>query len=190
MTKSSLGRWAVIDIETSGIDPSYDTIIDVGFLQFEGTKLVRSYQSLVYREGELSQFIQKLTGISSSILKNAPKWKEVENEVCELYGHTLLAHNSDFEKSFLEKSFDAIEDGTQREIYADSLNFLGLLFPDSESLKLEKFIVKWGLADKEIHRGYEDSVDLLKVLIVAKGLIEKDKKKILSRFTYIEISVG
>ncbi|MCB9062251.1 MAG: hypothetical protein H6622_12090 [Halobacteriovoraceae bacterium] len=177
MTKSSLGRWAVIDIETSGIDPSYDTIIDVGFLQFEGTKLVRSYQSLVYREGELSQFIQKLTGISSSILKNAPKWKEVENEVCELYGHTLLAHNSDFEKSFLEKSFDAIEDGTQREIYADSLNFLGLLFPDSESLKLEKFIVKWGLADKEIHRGYEDSVDLLKVLIVAKGLIEKDKKK-------------
>ena len=26
----SLGRWAVIDIETSGVDPYYDSIIDLG----------------------------------------------------------------------------------------------------------------------------------------------------------------
>ena len=48
-----LGRWAVIDIETSGIDPSYDEIIDLGYLQFEGTRLVRKYSSLV--KGQLLQ---------------------------------------------------------------------------------------------------------------------------------------
>ena len=40
---NKLKKWAVIDIETTGIDPAYDQIIDLGFLQFEGTKLVRSY---------------------------------------------------------------------------------------------------------------------------------------------------
>ena len=42
-----LGKWALIDIETSGVNPEEDSIIDVGFLQFEGTKLVKKYSSLV-----------------------------------------------------------------------------------------------------------------------------------------------
>ena len=47
-----LGHWAVIDIETTGVDPSYDDIIDLGFLQFEGTKLVKIYTSLVRTENK------------------------------------------------------------------------------------------------------------------------------------------
>ena len=45
--ENTLGNWAVIDLETSGVNPNDDSIIDVGFLQFEGTKLVRKYNSLV-----------------------------------------------------------------------------------------------------------------------------------------------
>ena len=43
---SGLGKWAVIDIETSGLDSREDQIIDVGFLQFEGTRLVKKFTSL------------------------------------------------------------------------------------------------------------------------------------------------
>ena len=43
---NNLGKWAVIDIETTGADPGVDEIIDVGFLQFEGTKLIRTYEDL------------------------------------------------------------------------------------------------------------------------------------------------
>jgi ATP-dependent DNA helicase DinG len=42
-----LGRWAVIDVETSGVDPSYDRVIDVGHLEFDGVKLVLKYSSLI-----------------------------------------------------------------------------------------------------------------------------------------------
>jgi len=44
---TSLGKWAILDIETTGLDSSYDKIIDVGFLQFDGTQLVKKYSSLV-----------------------------------------------------------------------------------------------------------------------------------------------
>ena len=57
----ALGKWAVIDIETTGIDPMFDQVIDLGFLQFEGTKLIRKYSSLVKTDVKLSKFIQKLS---------------------------------------------------------------------------------------------------------------------------------
>lgn len=170
-----LGKWAVIDIETTGIDQSYDQIIDIGFLEFEGVNLVRKYSSLVQYEGELSQFIQKLTGITSKMLKKAPSFQLVENHLQELYGYKLLAHNSDFEESFLKKSFDKINDGNEREEYCDSIYFLGLLFPEYSSLKLEHFIQDWAIRETEIHRGYEDAEDLLKVILVATALTKEDK---------------
>jgi len=182
MDQSLLGNWAVIDIETTGIDALNDSIIDIGFLQFEGTNLVKKYSSLVQFEGELSYFIQKLTGLNSKMLKKAPAWKQVENDVQELYGHYLLAHNADFEKSFLEKSFAKIEKGNgpmfegEREKYEDSLFFLSLLFPHQGSLKLDNFIREWKIREKEEHRGFSDSLDLLKVMMVATALVIKDRE--------------
>ncbi|MFA6235993.1 MAG: helicase C-terminal domain-containing protein [Bacteriovorax sp.] len=171
----TLGRWAVIDVETSGADPSYDQVIDVGFLEFEGTKLVKKYSSLVQYPAELSSFIQKLTGISNKMLSHAPTWKAVEGEIQELYGAKLVAHNSDFEAGFLKKSFDKIDDGQTREEFCDTLLFLGLLFPEYSSLKLEHFIQDWGIAETEMHRGFEDARDLLKVVLVACMVTRADK---------------
>jgi ATP-dependent DNA helicase DinG len=170
-----LGKWAVIDVETSGADPSYDQVIDLGFILFEGTKLVQKYSSLVQYPGELSSFIIKLTGITQKMVNKAPTWREVEGELQELYGVKLIAHNAGFEEGFLKRSFDKIDDGSTREEYCDTLLFLGLLFPEYSSLKLEHFIQDWEIAETETHRGYEDSLDLLKVILVATMLTRKDK---------------
>lgn len=172
---NTLGRWAVIDIETTGADAMSDEIIDVGFLEFEGSTLVRKYSSLVRPSFTPSYFIQKLTGISEKMLKKAPLWDSVEPEVSELFGAHLIAHNSDFEKGFLAPFFDQVDDGSGREKYEDSMPFLALLFPYKQSLKLENFIVDWGIAEGEVHRGFEDSVDLLKVLITAVQLVKEDR---------------
>lgn len=180
-----LGKWAVLDIETTGADPIYDQVIDLGFLEFEGTNLIRKYSSLVYFEGELSSFIQKLTGITSKMLHKAPSFKEVESVLQELYGCKLIAHNSEFEESFLKKSFDKINDGEEREEFVDTLYFLGLLFPEYSTLKLEHFIKEWKIRETEVHRGYEDSLDLLKVVLVATAVTRKDK----SFYQYIKMQM-
>lgn len=177
-----LGRWAVIDIETSGVDPLYDSIIDVGFLQFEGMRLINRFNSLVKfpqtvsHSGKLSYFVQKLTGITPQLLEGAPRWEEVEGEIQELLGHHLLAHNARFERSFLKKSFDDLNSANpeERERFEDSLPFLALLFPWFSSLNLERFITFFSIAKKERHRGIEDACDLLKVLIVAIKWVQQD----------------
>lgn len=171
-----LGKWAVIDIETTGADAGVDEIIDVGYLQFEGTKLVRTYQSLCRPSFEVSHFIQKLTGITNKMLKKAPLWDDVVGEVLELDGHSLLAHNADFESGFLDRHFDNLIH-RQKHKWEDSLYFLSLLFPHVSSLKLENFILNMGLAEKEEHRGLSDSIDLLKVLLVALVVVNDDREK-------------
>ncbi|MCK5073460.1 MAG: hypothetical protein KAQ98_08555 [Bacteriovoracaceae bacterium] len=175
MSKHPLGKWALIDIETTGVDPACDKIIDVGFLQFEGTKLVGKFSSLVQFDGELSHFIQRLTGITNKMVHNAPPWSQVKNDVLDLMGYHLIAHNAAFEESFLKEHFDYIDDGSdEREIYDDSLFFLSLMCPGKSTLNLESFITQWGIRDSEKHRGFEDSLDLLKVMLTAVGLVKSD----------------
>lgn len=171
---SSLGKWALIDIETTGIDASYDDIIDLGYLQFEGTQLVKKYSSLVKTEKPLSQFIQKLTGIKQSMINKAPRWQEVEVDLLELESHHLIAHNADFETKFLSKYFQNY-DTDQREEFHDSILYLALLHPGRSSMNLESFLIDYALAESEMHRGYEDSLDLLKVMLVSTLVAREDK---------------
>lgn len=168
---NNLGQWALIDIETTGIDASYDAIIDIGFLQFDGTKLVRTYSSLVRTDVTLSKFIQKLTGIKEDAVRKAPDWNKVEFELLTLEGHALVAHNAAFEEKFLKKYFDRADQGGRRETFQDSLYFLSLIFPQKASLNLESFLIDLKIADKEEHRGLSDSKDLLKVMLVAARLL-------------------
>jgi len=168
---NELGKWAVIDIETTGIDANYDQIIDIGFLQFDGLKLVRQYSSLVKSEVKLSKFIQKLTGITQTQLKSAPAWTKIEHEFQDLKDHALIAHNSAFEEKFLAKYLEVLPGDDH---FYDSMLYLALLFPGRSSLNLEGFLIDLAIKDKEDHRGLEDSIDLLKVMLVSSFSCKKD----------------
>jgi len=178
----SLGNWVLLDIETTGINPSTDEVIDIGYLQFEGTKLVRTYSSLVKPQNPVSSFITKLTGISNQQLQKAPLWTEVETELLLLESHQILAHNAAFEESFLKRYFDKLPKSSERESYHDSILYLALTFPHTNTLNLEYFIHYFGIAEKEEHRGLADSRDLLKVLLLASFITHADKELRLKLF--------
>lgn len=170
---NELGKWAVLDIETTGIDPNYDKIIDIGFLQFDGTELVQKYSSLVRTDQKLSKFIQKLTGIKQSEVIKAPAWSRIEPEFQELKDHALIAHNAAFEEKFLKRYLEPLGGD---DYFYDSMLFLALLFPQKSTLNLESFLIDLKIKDKEDHRGLEDSIDLLKVMLLATYIAKKDSE--------------
>lgn len=173
----SLGLWSVIDIETTGINPATDEIIDLGFLQFEGTKLVRKFSSLSRPQNPVSPYISKLTGITNDLLKLAPLWDKVEIDLVSLESHALIAHNARFEESYLKRYFDKLPTHFPRESFQDSMFYLALLQPEAEALNLEYFITKLGIAQREEHRGLSDSVDLLKVMLTLTKLTYGETEK-------------
>lgn len=143
----------------------------MGFLQFEGTKLVNKFTSLVYTDHKVSYFLQKLTGIKQEMVRKAPKWSQVKLDLLELEEHTLIAHNANFEQSFLTACFDEL--GDEAPSFADSMPFLAVVCPEQKSLGLEALIKQFKVRDSEIHRGFEDSLDMLKVILIAVSLLKR-----------------
>ena len=96
-------------------------------------------QNEVVRFGALRRGV---IGITEKMLAKAPLWNNVKNEIQILDGHHLIAHNSDFERSFLSDHFEVLTDREEKEKYEDSLLYLSLLFPKRDHLPSKMLFIK------------------------------------------------
>lgn len=93
-----------LDLETTGLDPERDAVIEIGVVRFRGKRVESEYQTLVNPGRPLSPFITQLTGINDAMLANAPRIKKVLPELREFVGDApILGHNVQFDLSFLQR---------------------------------------------------------------------------------------
>ena len=64
--------FAVIDVETTGGHLYDDRITEVAIYVTDGTKLIKSFSSLVNPERKITPFVVKLTGITDEMVSTAP----------------------------------------------------------------------------------------------------------------------
>jgi len=74
-------KMVLLDCETTGGNPTYSRIIEIGLLVIENGKLVKRWQSFVDPETSLPPFIQKITGISPGMLVGAPIFSDLSHEL-------------------------------------------------------------------------------------------------------------
>lgn len=92
----------VIDLETTGLDPSYDEIIELAAVRVENKAIVPEFQSLVKPSFPIDGFITELTGITNEMLSNAPSVDAVLPSFFDYAGQsTVVAHNANFDVNFL-----------------------------------------------------------------------------------------
>lgn len=97
----------IVDCETSGLDPAVDSITELAMLVYEtdNNRILEARSFLIYNEKlELSPFIKELTGLTESNLL-AGISKEEAAVLFMGYLSTvdyLVAHNAEFDLSFLE----------------------------------------------------------------------------------------
>ena len=101
--------FAVIDLETTGGNPNSERIIEIGIVLHDGKQKIGEYTTLINPEKEISGFISTFTGITNSMVKNAPKFVEVADTVLELLeGKIIVAHNARFDYHFIKSEFRRI----------------------------------------------------------------------------------
>ncbi len=61
-----------LDLETTGLDPKNDSIIEIGAVKFNENRVIAEYSTLVNPRKPINAFITNLTGISNSMVMNAP----------------------------------------------------------------------------------------------------------------------
>ncbi|WP_366921876.1 hypothetical protein MFMK1_002294 [Metallumcola ferriviriculae] len=123
----------VLDVETSGLDPKGDCIIEVGAVKLQQGEIVDRYHSLIFFDGDLSTPISQLTGISSAELKDAPSWGEVHGDLGKFCGSSVVAgHNIAFDVGFLSAAGFTTSAGI-----IDTLTLARVFFPLFSSHSLD-----------------------------------------------------
>jgi len=96
------GEFVAFDIETTGLSPSFDSIIEIGAVRFRNGELIESFNTFVDPERPIPAKITELTGINDEMVRGAPKIREaLESFVRFTDGQVLAAHNATFDIGFI-----------------------------------------------------------------------------------------
>jgi DNA polymerase-3 subunit epsilon/ATP-dependent DNA helicase DinG len=93
-----------LDIETTGLDPERDAILEVGAVRFKGNRIYDTYSTLIDPNRPIPYKIQQLTGIQPEDVVGAPALVDVLPEVNRFVGdNPVIGHNVSFDLAFLRK---------------------------------------------------------------------------------------
>lgn len=92
-----------LDLETTGLDPQRDTIIEIGAVKFKGDRIEEEFSTLINPNRPIPYNIVQLTGINDAMVAKAPKLSAVLPKLEDFVGEaTVLGHNVKFDLSFLQ----------------------------------------------------------------------------------------
>jgi len=96
--------YVALDIETTGLDPERDSIIEIGAVKFRQGEVLDTWSSLVNSNRPLPYNIKRLTGISQWEVDSAPTLSSLLGPLSRFVGHhPLVGHNIAFDLAFLGK---------------------------------------------------------------------------------------
>jgi ATP-dependent DNA helicase DinG len=142
-----------LDLETTGLDPERDTIIEIGLVHFSGARIEHTWQQLINPGRPLPAFITQLTGINDTMLSKAPRLNSVLDELKDFVGDLpILGHNINFDLSFLRRK--GLFQFNQR---IDTFDLASVLIPAAGRYRLDALASALGVIPQQRHRALEDA---------------------------------
>ena len=97
--------YVCVDVETTGLNPKSENIIEIGAVKVQEGQIIDSFQSFLKPGKPLEQRIVALTGITDEMLQDAPDGKQVMPLFAEFCGDLpLVGHNLMFDYAFLKRA--------------------------------------------------------------------------------------
>lgn len=149
--------YVVIDVETTGLDPSKDHLIELAALKIKNGNIEDSFSSLVNPAMEIDSFISNLTGITNKQLELAPAPKEILPQFRDFIGDNIVVgHNINFDINFLYDNFLKYSNVYFSNDYLDTLRLSKRYIPNAPSYKLTALADFLNIPAKEAHRALVD----------------------------------
>lgn len=166
-------EYVVFDLETTGFEPSYCDIIEIGAVKICKGQIVESFTTLVRPRTLIPAEITELTGINDDMVVFAPVFEEV---VADFYKFTrnciLVAHNANFDINFLRYHADKLNYNFNNE-YLDTLAMARENVKGVKNYKLKTLTEYFQVRLVDAHRALNDTVATAKVFIELKRLEDK-----------------
>ena len=150
-------EFCVVDLETSGLDPEYDYIIEVGAIKYLHEKEIDSFQSLVNAGFKIPRFITELTGITNDMIKDAPEMNEVLPAFHDFLGdNIIIGHNVNFDINFLYDSYVSYLGFPLKNDFVDLLRIARMLYTELPHHRLRDLVKHLNIEVENLHRALGD----------------------------------
>lgn len=147
--------FVALDVETTGLDPTRDSIIEMAAVKFNGNRIEDQWESLVNPNRHIPEFITTLTGIDDAMVRPAPHIREIARDFEAFVGDCpVISHNVRFDLGFLQKYIPfALND------VIDTYELAAVLMPSASRYNLGALCRELGIPIRqdERHRAMGDA---------------------------------
>ena len=152
-----IDNYVLVDIETTGLSPIYDDIIEIGAIKVENNKVVGEYNQLIKTDRSLPPMITELTGITDEMLATGKMLETVLEEFIGFVGdNVIIGHNINFDLGFLYNKCKKYLNYNLNNDYIDTLYLARKLVPNSYNHKLGTLAKLFNISYEGAHRGLKD----------------------------------
>jgi DNA polymerase-3 subunit epsilon len=147
---------AFVDLETTGGSTAEHKITEIGVVEV-GPQGVSHWSTLVDPQQPIPPFIQQLTGITDDMVRGAPPFDAIAQELFErLDGKLFVAHNASFDRSFLRSEFRRIGLEFNPDVLC-TVRLSRALYPAEKRHGLDALIARHALEPSARHRALADA---------------------------------
>lgn len=130
--------YVVFDIETSGLNPSKDKIIEIGAIKYINNRKVDEFSYLIDPHIKLEKIITDVTGITDNDLKGKETIEIVLPKFLEfIEDYVIIGHNVKFDYDFVEYNIKKLHLNDIRNKIVDTLFLSRITIYDSKNHKLK-----------------------------------------------------
>ena len=153
-------KYVVLDLETTGLNCSYNRIIEFGAVRVENGIVTEEMDILINPECPLPKKIVEITSITDKMLENQPTIVEALPKILSFIGDAILVtHNADFDFSFLQHALRRNGFEELKNPVIDTLSLSRYLFPESKNHRLGSLCRNMDVVydEDEAHRANYDA---------------------------------
>ncbi len=155
--------YVVLDFETTGFSAELDRVIEVGAVKVINGTITDHFQTFVNPEMPIPFSVTRITGITDSMVKSAPRALTVMKELKAFIGSLpVLAHNASFDSRFFSSEMRRNGISAPNEFFCSMLLARRIL-PELSSYKLEDICAHYGISNDNAHRALSDVIATFEV---------------------------
>lgn len=149
--------YCVLDLETTGLSPCYDDIIEIAILKIRNDEIVDKFSTLCNPGYKIDNIITELTGITNEMLADAPKLESViEGALGFIDNDLIIGHNVNFDINFMYDNSEKILNKPFSNDFIDTMRLFRKITPDLKHHRLKDVISYYNIEGGREHRALND----------------------------------
>lgn len=155
--------FVAIDVETTGLSPEANELIEVSAIKYQGGKKVDTFCTLIKPKQRIPSRITDITGITNKMVENSPQVEEIMPRLIQFIGnYPIVAHNANFDYKFIQNYSN---NSFSKNKVIDTVAISRRMYPNLPNHRLGTIAKQIGIKEDGFHRAEFDCECCAKIFI-------------------------